>query len=126
MVVKLGKALYGLIESAKIWYQHITFSLKTLGFTMNPKKPCVWNKMVDGNQITVCIYVDDLMFTCTSESAIDQTLAELTKIYGDIVVHDGKSLPYLGMEFDFSVPSQVSIKMDKYVDDWYYFHTLYG
>ena len=61
--------------------------------------------------------MDDLTFTCKSESAIDQTLAELKKIYGDIVVHDGKSLPYLGMEFDFSVPRQVSIKMDKYVDD---------
>jgi len=117
MIVKLDKALYGLIESAKIWYEHITGSLKNMGFTMNPKEPCIWNKMVDGNQLTICIYVDDLLFTCKSEATIDQALDELKKIYGDLVIHQGKSLPYLGMEFDFSVSGQVSIKMDKYIED---------
>jgi hypothetical protein len=44
-------------------------------------------------------------------------LDELKRTYGDLAVHEGKSLPYLGMEFDFSVSGQVSIKMDKYIED---------
>jgi Reverse transcriptase (RNA-dependent DNA polymerase) len=117
MVVKLDKALYGLIESAKIWFDTLSASLVALGFTRNPKEPCVLNKTVDGVQVTIFLYVDDLMFTSRSEALIDDVIAELKKSYGNIVVHEGKQLPYLGQEFDFRTPGQVTIRMRKYVED---------
>ena len=38
MVVKLDKALYGCIESAKLWYQHLKGTLEGLGFVPNPEE----------------------------------------------------------------------------------------
>jgi len=52
--------MYGLIQSAKLWYDKITGVLERDGYTPNVMDQCVWNKIVDGNQITIVIYVDDL------------------------------------------------------------------
>ena len=38
MVVKLNNALYGCIESAKLWYQQLKGTLEGLGFIPNPEK----------------------------------------------------------------------------------------
>jgi hypothetical protein len=59
MVVELKKALYGCVESAKLWFDLLTSTLKADGYVQNPKDPCVYYKMVDGQQVTVVIYVDD-------------------------------------------------------------------
>jgi hypothetical protein len=61
ILVQVEKALYGLIQSAKLWYEHLTGVLSKNGFESNSMDPCVWNKIVKGNQVTVVIYVDDLM-----------------------------------------------------------------
>ena len=37
MVVQLDKALYGCVESAKLWYEHLRKTLESLGFVVNPK-----------------------------------------------------------------------------------------
>jgi hypothetical protein len=36
--VVLKKALYGLVESAKYWYDHLTNTIKQLGYKANPNK----------------------------------------------------------------------------------------
>jgi hypothetical protein len=50
-VVELTRALYGLIESAKLWNDHITATLLHADFTQNPYDPCVFNMLYDGEQI---------------------------------------------------------------------------
>ena len=70
LVVRLNKALYGCIESAKLWYQEIAGTLTRHGFTANPRDVCIFNKMVSGIQITVAIYVDDLMMTSTDKKLV--------------------------------------------------------
>jgi hypothetical protein len=39
IVVQLERALYGLIESAKLWYEEFSAYLKQLGFISNPHDP---------------------------------------------------------------------------------------
>ena len=39
-VVQVMKGLYGLIESAKLWYDKLTHMLKGLGFVQNKYDPC--------------------------------------------------------------------------------------
>jgi hypothetical protein len=36
MIVEVGTALYGLIDSARLWYEHIKSTLIELGFVQNP------------------------------------------------------------------------------------------
>ena len=51
--VKLRKALYGCVESARLFYLHVKKSLNDLGFKENNYDKCVFNKTIDKTQITV-------------------------------------------------------------------------
>ncbi len=64
-IVRLDRALYGCVESAALWADHIKGSLMSGGFIQNPHDICCYNKMYDNVQITVIIHVDDLLITCT-------------------------------------------------------------
>ena len=81
LIVKLTKALYGCIESAKLWYQEISKTLISAGYEVNKKDICVFNKTVDGIQCTITLHVDDLMITSKSEKLIDELTAILKQKY---------------------------------------------
>ena len=50
-------------------YHKLTKALLSYGFELNPYDPYVANKKVNGEQLTVCCYVDDL-----KSSHIDPTV----------------------------------------------------
>ncbi len=68
MWVMLDKALYGCVQSAKLWYKCLRAALESFGFVANPYDECVFNMTRNGQQITVCCYVDDLL--CSSVDKI--------------------------------------------------------
>jgi hypothetical protein len=121
MIVKLAKALYGCIESARLWYREISTTLQSIGYTSNSKDICVFNKLVDGVQCTITLHVDDLMVTSVTEGLIDQVMNLLRSKYeragAKLEVKEGKLHNYLGMTFDFSIDGQVTITMNKYISE---------
>jgi len=60
--VKLKKALYGCVESARLWYNRISEFLIKLGYEKNPVEQCVFNKYdedgvhVDGKSLFLLNY----------------------------------------------------------------------
>ncbi len=87
-----------------------------MGFEVNPYDPCIVNKMVNGSQMTVRWYVNDLMISHSSGEAILQILRALKDIYGDNLAEStGKIHDYLGMTFDFSLQDEVKINMMQYI-----------
>jgi hypothetical protein len=116
LVVKLDKALYGCIESARLFYENISKALLDYGFTKNDYDPCVFNKFIYGKQCTVVIHVDDLKISCADGRGVEDVIKELTRVYGKINAHREKVLDYLGMDFDYSVPGCVTISMPGMVD----------
>ena len=61
LYVKLKKALYGCIESEKLFYLHLRKILIEYGFSVNPYDECVFSFVDnDFNVITVATHVDDL------------------------------------------------------------------
>jgi len=118
MVVRLDKALYGCIESAKLWYENLSSYLMTVGYVQNPVGMCVFNREANGVQCTVSIHVDDLFITCVDEDVIEELLADLTDKYKDLSINRGKVHSYLGMTFDFSVAGRVSITMLGYIKEF--------
>jgi hypothetical protein len=116
--VILKKALYGLVESAKYWYEHITNSIKQLGYIVNPYDNCVFNKYDDnGNQCTIVVYVDDLIITSVSNKLIDELIEHLMKIYKKVQIKEGKVHNYLGMQFTFKDDGSLNVEMNKYIND---------
>lgn len=53
LMVKLDKALYGCLESSKLWYENIKRALIDYGFIMNRKEPCVFNLFTSTTHIIV-------------------------------------------------------------------------
>ena len=60
LYVRLIKALYGMLRAALIFYKRLRSDLENMGFEINPYDPCVANKMVNGNQMTICWHVENL------------------------------------------------------------------
>ena len=117
LVVKLEKALYGLIESSELWYKKLTGDLKNMGFKVNVKDPCVMNRDFNGKQLTVAIYVDDIMATCVDPDGISWLHEEMEKIYPIVSLRNGVKHSYLGQTFDFSISGKVKVSMEGYVND---------
>ncbi len=116
LIVKLRKAVYGCIESAKLWFNHMSGTLRELGFVSNPIQPCTFNKF-ETNQITVGLFVDDFKVTCVDQNIIDNFLEQLTSRYGPLKISRGSIHFFLGMLFDYSVKGQVKVSMDGYTKD---------
>jgi len=117
MVVKLDKALYGCVQSALLWYQTLAEHLTSLGFTVNKYDKCVWNRNWRGSQITIMLYVDDLLITCKSDEAIDWLLAKLEERFVEVKNSRDGDLSYLGMHIKWGASNsgKISVSMESYV-----------
>jgi hypothetical protein len=119
-IVQLDKALYGTIEAAKLWYDNISAQLIADGYVQNPYDQCVFNKVnAKGLQITVVLYVDDMIVSCEDPLELDKFSVMLRTRYGadQITEHRGKILDFLGMTFDFVVSGKVKVTMKHLVDE---------
>jgi hypothetical protein len=118
VVVELQKALYGLVEAARLWYQNLSETLIRAGFKANHVDPCVFNRTNSkGTQCTICFHVDDLLITSSDRTMIDDVIKDLEKQYTTISVHEGKVHSYLGLTLDFTTPRKVRITAEGFVDD---------
>jgi hypothetical protein len=118
LVVRIIKALYGLIESAKAWYILIKSFLMTEGFEANPLDECVFNKVVDGQQVTILLHVDDLKLSSTNKSALESILKAISDRFTGCEVHWDRMVEYLGMTFDYDKrPGSVFVTQRKLVEE---------
>ena len=117
IIVRLRKALYGCVESAKLWYKNLRATLESDGFSVNGMDQCVFNKTVNGKQVTVSVYVDDLLITCVDQAMVESTIELLRDKYIDITVHRGDVHSYIGMTMDFSNEGKVHVSMTGYTQD---------
>ena len=117
IVVELQKALYGLVESGKLWYDLLTATLESIGFTKNPIDKCILNKVKDGVQCTVAIHVDDLLITSENLSLVEEVINALKLKFENTEVHEGPVFSYLGMSWDFSTVGQVKVTAEGFIED---------
>ena len=97
MLVQIDKAMYGLVQSARLWYDTITGVLKRAGYSPNPMDGCVWNKMVSGKQVTIVIYVDDLAISCVDKREVHNARDMIQNEFIDVKIKESSEMTYLGM-----------------------------
>ena len=120
LYVQVLKAIYGMLQSALLFYKKIRNDLIKSGFTINPYDPCVANKTVRGTQMTVAWHVDDMKASHKRRDVINSFIRWLKTKYGaigELKVTQGDEHVYLGMDFDFSVEGCVKVDMTKYVKE---------
>ena len=118
-VVKLKRALYGCVQSARAWYKKLRHDLEQLGYGVIKSDECVFiRKEKDGSTTRLVVHVDDIFATAKDETALDIVMGELEQLYSGLTIHRGKRLNYIGMVFDFSKNDRrVIITMDGYIID---------
>jgi histone deacetylase 1/2 len=124
--VILKKAMYGCLESARLWYDTMATFLQSEGFLVNPVERCVFNKIINGVQCTICLYVDDLLITCGSLEALEVVSERLGTRFEGLTPDVGVKHSYLGMTFDFSVEGEVKITMEGYTESVLKFYEVTG
>ena len=77
LYLQLTKALYGCMQSALLWYETFKDCLEEMGFKLNPYDPCVANKVIDGNQCTICWYVDDTKISHCDSKVVDSVISSI-------------------------------------------------
>ncbi len=116
LVVKLNKALYGCIQSAKLWNDRISDFLVSIGYTRNEADRCVFNRVTDGKQSTLVLYVDDILVLSTNPAEITELEDHLKREFKEIKCKVSNDLSYLGMRIQF-LENKVNISMEGYIED---------
>ena len=83
LYMQLVKALYGCVRSAILWYETFCECLEQLGFKLNRYDPCVANKMVNGEQCTICWYVDDCKISHKDPNVVTWVIDNTEKRFGE-------------------------------------------
>ncbi len=66
---KLMKALYGCIQSSRLWFERLTKVLRREGYVHCPTDPCVKRKVVSTRIYLLLIYVGDLLLLMDLQEA---------------------------------------------------------
>jgi hypothetical protein len=114
ITAKLKKALYGCVQSARLWYEKLKRVLQGLGFKINPYDQCVFNKVMNGKQLTVCVYVDDLLATSAAQANLIWLRDELAKVFKKVKYSDGDELQFVSLEIH-QRDGQIDVRMDGYI-----------
>jgi hypothetical protein len=117
LVVRVDKAMYGLIQPAKLWYKELTRFLQENGFKKCPSDEFVLVKHVEGKgAIVVILYIDDILIM--SKDTVDRYWVKeiLERQYERITVTEGPRLPYLGMTL-LKTQDGFKISMQSYIED---------
>lgn len=104
-----------LVEAGRLWYEDICTTLEDDGFKRNEHDRCVFNKTVDGVQVTVLLYVDDLLITSVEHSLVEAVVDLITKKYKQVTYNIGNIHDYLGMVFDITETGRVKVFMTEYL-----------
>jgi hypothetical protein len=125
LLVKCLNAIYGTMVARLLYYCKFADSLGHKKFIKNPYDPCVWNKIIDGKQCTICFHVNDCKISHVKSSVNDSIIAWLRQEYksiftdggGKMKVARGRVHVYVGMTLDFTVDRVVKVTMIPYVDE---------
>ena len=111
----LNKALYGLRESPRAWYECLDDYLRNLGFVRSDHDYCLCMLKEKGEIIYLIIFVDDLLICCKNKrnlSFIKSLLKDRFKMK-DL----GKVNTYLGINIEYDVKkNEMTLDQERYIE----------
>jgi hypothetical protein len=119
LIVKLCKAIYGLKESAKLWYLNFSMKLLGIGFVKSEKDSCVFRKTGrKGGLIICCIHVDDAFFAADDLEDLEDINKSLKQAFTEVTIQCGSNLSYLGMSISMNKETgHIAISQHGYIQD---------
>ena len=115
LYMRINKALYGMIESALLWYKCYTTVLKDMDFIINPYDRCIANKTINGKQCTIGWYVDDNKLSHVDPEVVTDVLAQIEEKFPGLVTTRGKEHTFLGMDIKYTKDKKVLINLKNHI-----------
>ena len=100
----LVKAVYGTLLGAIIFYNKLSKHLTDHGFVQNEYDMCTFNKMVNGEQITIQFHVDDLKVWHKEQAVLEDFLKDWRDEFGqenELTENKEYVHNYLGVIIDY-------------------------
>ena len=113
LYLRLNKALYGLIEAAKLWYAEIATMLLAEGFKQSLTDPCLFTH--EERQLLVGLYVDDMIIFHKRTADLEWFLNLLETKYGLPRVQNGSTVDYLNVQISRLAQSEGLFPAGSYV-----------
>ena len=114
ITVGLDKALYGCVESAKLWNEEVSSTPINKGFKQSKVDPCIFFKSNGNDIIMIAVYVDDFLVVSNSRNLQDE-LKEALSVY-TVKYDDGPVQQYLGMNLKI-YPNKIEISNPTYIEE---------
>lgn len=76
-VLKLNKAIYGLKQSARAWYERVDDCLQNIGYKRSMYEPCLFVKQNDKVRTYIALFVDDFFVYSNSPTETEYLKKEL-------------------------------------------------
>jgi len=109
-VCLLQKCLYGLKQSEREWYFRLSNFLKSIGFEIGPKEPCLLVK----DEVLLFINVDDILVMSKTKQVYER-FRDLLKTEFKIK-ELGKPKHILGVRVEF-VENEISLSQRQYIEE---------
>ena len=81
LLVQFQNTLCGMMVASLLYYSKFTNSLTDVGFKINPYYPCIANKIIDGQQMTICYHVDNCKLSHCRSKFNDRMIKWLRQEY---------------------------------------------
>lgn len=114
-VYKLQKALYGLKESPRVWYDCFDKFITKLDFIRSNYDYCLYVNRASKDPIYILIFVDDLLICCKNKNKIEEIKTSLMKRFA--MKDLGKIKSYIGIDIDYSNDRNIlTLNQTKYIE----------
>ena len=95
LIVRIVKALYGLVQSAALWFALLYGYLVELGFVSNWVSKCVMNLEKDQIKLTIVLYVDDVLVLWYRIQDMEWLVEKLRSRFTSLTVEKSDGFTYL-------------------------------
>jgi hypothetical protein len=116
MYAEVNKALYGFSEAGRLWFEHVSSILRSIGCITNARDRCMfkYTDRTTGDVAYITLYVDDFLFAGSNNRVLDHIIQQLQEQFGDIKVESGNQLSYLNIRFNFNPNGELVLDMTQY------------
>jgi len=117
LYVQILKALYGMIESALLWYELFSTVLKEEGFEVNKIDKYIEQKYFNGKPCTIGWYVDDNIMRHKDTQVVTDILEKVEKRFPGLTTQRGKKVEFLGINLEFRDDGKLLMGTIQYLSD---------
>jgi len=117
IVVMLKKALYGLKNSGKLWYQEVHTFMVSMGFVRSEIDKCLFTRKIGDLVTHALVYVDDILLIGNDAVFRTQCKQALVTKFKKITEQPTNSLTFLGMRIKKARNGDITVDQVNMISD---------